>query len=97
MEKVQSLVILEVVLVQRNLVDNQYQQNSKVLYTFTQNKSYAYSLNVEPNNLVLLKTYNSEFDEIILTFTDYNGRKLEIEDKVNLTLLINKYKWRNIL
>ena len=97
MEKVQSLVILEVVLVQRNLVDNQYQQNSKVLYTFTQNKSYAYSLNVEPNNLVLLKTYNSEFDEIILTFTDYNGRTLEIEDKVNLTLLINKYKWRNIL
>ena len=97
MEKVQSLVILEVVLVQRNLVDNQYQQNSKVLYTFTQNKSYAYSLNVEPNNLVMLKTYNSEFDEIILTFTDYNGRTLEIEDKVNLTLLINKYKWRNIL
>ena len=97
MEKVQSLVILEVVLVQRNLVDNQYQQNSKVLYTFTQNKSYAYSLNVEPNNLVLLKTYNSEFDEIILTFTDYNGRTLEIEDKVNLTLLINKHKWRNIL
>ena len=92
MEKVQSLVILEVVLVQRNLVDNQYQQNSKVLYTFTQNKSYAYSLNVEPNNLVLLKTYNSEFDEIILTFTDYNGRTLEIEDKVNLILLINKYK-----
>ena len=33
-EKVQILVVLEVVLVQRNLVDNQYQRNSKVLYTF---------------------------------------------------------------
>ena len=37
-----------------------------------------------------LQTYNNEFDEIIITFTDQNGRQLEIEDKVNLTLLINK-------
>ena len=42
---------------------------------------------------MFLKTYNTEFDEIIITFTDQNGRMLEIEDKVNLTLLINKYKW----
>ena len=47
-------------------------------------------LNVEPSNLVFLKSYNTEFDEIIITFTDYNSRPLEIEDKVNLTLLINK-------
>ena len=47
-------------------------------------------LNVEPSNLVFLKTYNTEFDEIIITFTDQNGRPLEIEDKVNLALLINK-------
>ena len=37
------------------------------------NKSYSYLLNVEPSNLVFLKTYNSEFDEIIITFTDQNG------------------------
>ena len=54
------------------------------------NKSYAYLLNVEPSNLVFLKTYNTEIDEIIVTFTDQNGRLLEIEDKVNLTLLLNK-------
>ena len=54
-------------------------------------------LNVEPSNLVFLKTYDTEFDEIIITFTDQNGRSLEIEDKVNLTLLINKWKWRDIL
>ena len=89
-EKVPSLEVVEVVLVQCNLVDNQYQQKSEVLYTFTPNKSYAYLLNVEPSNLVFLKTYNTEFDEIIITFTDQNGRPLEIEDKVNLTLLINK-------
>ena len=54
------------------------------------NKSYAYLLKVEPSNLVLLETYNTEFDQIIITFTDQKGRPLEIEDKVNLTLLINK-------
>ena len=88
-ENVPSLEVVEVVLVQCNLVDNQYQQKSEVLYTFTPNKSYAYVLNIEPGNLVFLKTYNTEFDEMI-TFTDQNGRPLEIEGKVNLTLLINK-------
>ena len=52
--------------------------------------TYAYLLNVESSNLVLLKSYNTEFDEIIITFTDQNGRPLETEDKVNLTLLIYK-------
>ena len=47
-------------------------------------------LNVEPGNLVFSKTYDTEFDEIIVKVTDQNGRPLEIEDKVNLTLLINK-------
>ena len=55
-EKVPSLEVLEVVLVQCNLAVNQCQQNSEVLCTFTPNKSYAYLLNVEPSNLVSLKT-----------------------------------------
>ena len=86
-EKVPSLEVVKVVLVQCNLADNQYQQKSEVLHTLTPNKSYAYLLNVEPSNLVLLKTYNTEFDEVMITFADQNGRPLEIEDKVNLTLL----------
>ena len=64
-ENVPSLEVVEVALVQFNLVDNQYQQKSEVLYTFTSNKSYAYLLNVEPSNFLFLKTYNAEFDEII--------------------------------
>ena len=87
-----SLEVVEVTLVQCNLVDNQYQQKSKVLYTFSTNKSDVYLLKVEPSNLVVLKTYNTEFDEITITFTDQNGRSLEIEDKVNLRLLINNQK-----
>ena len=89
-ENVSRLEVVEVVSVECNLVDNQYQQNSEVLYIFTPNKSYAYLLNVEPSNLVFLKTYNTEFDEIIITFTGQNSRMLEIEDKVNLTMLINE-------
>ena len=54
------------------------------------NKSYVYLLNVEPNNLVFLKTYITEFDDIIITFTDQNGRPLEIEGKISLTVLINE-------
>ena len=64
-KKVLSLDEVEVVLVQCNLVDNQYQQKPEVFYTFTANSFYGYLLNVEPSNLMFLKTYNSEFDEII--------------------------------
>ena len=88
-KNVPSLEQVDAVLVQCNLVDNQYQQKSEMLYTFTPNKSYAYLLNVEPSNLVFLKTYNTEFDENIIIFIDENGKPLEIEDKVNLALLIN--------
>ena len=71
-KNVLSLEVVKLVLVQCNLVDNQYQQKSEVLYTFTPNKFYAYLLNDEPSKLVFLKTYNTEFDEIMITFTDQN-------------------------
>ena len=89
-ENGQNLEVVEEDLVQFELLDNQYQQNSQVLYTFTTNEPYTYLLNVEPSSLVFLKTCNSKFDDIITTFTDKNGRLLEIEGKVNLALLINK-------
>ena len=64
----------EVLLIQCHLVDNRYQQKSELLHFFMLNKSYAY--------LVFLKTYNTEFDGIIIAFTYQNGRLLEIEDKL---------------
>ena len=72
-KNVPSLQVVEVVLAQYNLVDNRRQQKS-----FEKSK-----LNVEPSSLVFLKTYNTVFDEIIITFTEQNGRPLETEDKVN--------------
>ena len=89
-ENAPSFEVVEVVLFQCNLVGSQYQEKPEVLYTFTPNKSYAYLLHVEANNLVFWKTYNTESDEIIITFTDQNGRPLERGNKVNLTLLIHK-------
>ena len=47
-------------------------------------------LNVGPRNIVLLKTYNTEFDDIIITFSDQNGRLFEIADAMSLTLFIHK-------
>ena len=91
-EKLSHLEVVKVLLLQCNLVDNQYQQTSEVLYNFTPNKSYAYLLNVEPINLVFLKTYITEFDEITIAFTDQNDGLLEVEGEVNLTLPINKSK-----
>ena len=63
-----------------------------MLYTFTSNKSYPYLLNVESRNLAFLETYKAEFDDIIIKLTDQNGKPLEIEEKVNLTLPIKKKK-----
>ena len=85
-KNVLSLEVVEVVLVQCNLVDNQYQQKSEVLYTFMPNKPYAYLVNLEPSNSVFLKTFNTKSDEIITTFMDKIGGPLEIENKVSWTL-----------
>ena len=82
--------MVEVDLIQWNLVDDHYQQRYEVLYTFRPNKSYVYLLNIESSKLLLLKNYSTEFDKIIITFTDQKSRALEIEDKVNLTLLISE-------
>ena len=50
-EKVRTIELVKVVLVQCNLVDNQYYQKSEILYTFSPNKSYAYLPNFDPSNL----------------------------------------------
>ena len=66
--------VVEKVLVHFNLIGNQYQQKSQVLYTFTPSKSYAHLLNVKSSNLVFLKTHSTEFEDFMITFNDQNGR-----------------------
>ena len=59
-----DLEISEVMLVHCNIVDNAYQQNSRVLYTFVPNKPFGDLLEISPTNFIFLKTFNSEFQEI---------------------------------
>ena len=83
-ENVHYLEITEEVLAHHNYVNNDYQQDSRVLYTFVPNKSFDSLLVISPKNNIVLKTFNSEFHEVEVWFTDQNSQPLEIEDKVNL-------------
>ena len=63
-ENVPRLENVEVVLVYCNLVNNSYQQHSRVLFTFVPTKRYGQLISISPHSLVFLKTMNSEFSEI---------------------------------
>ena len=87
-ENVPHPEIIEVVLVHCDFVNNDYQQDSRVLYTFVPNKPFGSLLEISPTNHIFLKTFNSEYDEIKVWFTDQNSQPLEIEDRINLTMVI---------
>ena len=92
-EDVPKLESTEVVLVHCNLLNNSYQQASKVLFTFVSNKQFGQLITISPHSLIMLimlKTTNAEFQSIELWFTDLNNRPLEIDktDSVNITLII---------
>ena len=87
-ENVPNLEIIELVLVHCNLVNNDYQQDSRILYTFVPNKPFGSLLEVSPPNHIFLKTFNSEFQEIKVRFTDQSSKPLEVGDKINLTLIV---------
>ena len=55
-ENVSHLEITEAVLVHCNIVNNDYQQDSRVVYTFLPNKSLSSSLEISPTNQIFLKT-----------------------------------------
>ena len=87
-ENVPLLEITEVVLVYCDIVNNDYQQDSRVLYTFVPSKPFGSLLEIFPANRIFLKTFNSEYNEIKIWFTDPNSEPLGIEDRINLTLVI---------
>ena len=87
-EIVPRLETAEVVLVHCNLVNNSYQQASKVLFTFLPNKQFGQLITITPHSSAMLKTSNAEFLFIEIWFTDQNNRPLKIEYNVNITLVI---------
>ena len=73
--------ITEVVLVHCDIVNNDYQQDSRVLYIyFAPNKPFGGLLEISPTNHIFLKKFSSEYDSI--------SQPLEIEDRINLTMVI---------
>ena len=88
-ENVPKLENVEVVLVHCNLVNNSYQQHSRVLFTFVPTKQYGQLINISPYSLIFLKPMNTDFSEIEIWFTDQNNNALEIEYNVNVYLIIN--------
>ena len=87
-ENVDHLEIVELVLVHCNLANNNYEQESRILYTFVPNKPFGSLLEIPPTNHIFLKTFNSEFQEIKVWFTDQTSKPLEVEDKIKVTLII---------
>ena len=69
-ENVPKLETVEVVLVHRNLVNNNYQQASKVLFTFVPDVHFRNIVTIAPDSLAMLKTTNSEFQSIEVWLTD---------------------------
>ena len=87
-ENVPKSESVEVVLVHCNLVKNDYQHASKVLFSFFLNKKFEQLLNISPHVFTMMNTINTEFSSIEVWFTDQSSKPLEIEDNINLTLII---------
>ena len=81
MVKMNSILkFTEVVLVYCNIVNNDYQKDSRVSQTFVPNKPFGSLLEIFPTNNIFLKTFYLEYDENKVWFTDENSQSLEIED-----------------
>ena len=88
-ESVPHLEINEVAVIRFNIVNNDYQQDSRVLYTFVPKKSFCQLLDISPKYFIFLKTFDSDFSCFKLWFSDQSSKPLEIEDEINVTLITN--------
>ena len=87
-EDIPKLESVDVVLVDCNLVNNNYQQTAKALFTFEPIKQFGQLINISPHSLKMLCTTNTKFLFIEVWLTDQNSEPLEIEDNVILTLIV---------
>ena len=87
-KNVPKLEFVEVVLVYCNLIKNDYQHSSKVLFSFVPNKQFGQLINISPHSLTMMNTVNTEFSFVEVWITDQASKPLEIEDNVDLTLII---------
>ena len=91
-ENVPKLEIVRNALVFCNLIENVYLQDSKLLFSFVPNSRFGSLRSITPQALKYCDTVDSIFDYIEISFADQNGRPLEIDDDVTVTvIIINQY------
>ena len=73
-----------------NLVKNDYQQTSKVLFSFVPNKQFGQLINISPHSLTMMNIVNTEFSFVKVWFTGQSNKGLEVEDISNLTKIIGQ-------
>ena len=86
-QNVPYLEITDVAVILCNIVSNDYEQDSRVFYMFVPNKPFGSLLEISQIKHIFLKIFNSEYDEIIVWFTDQNGQPLETEDRYSNEIL----------
>ena len=84
-----NIIEITEVLAHCHIVSNDYQLDSRVLHTFVPNNSFGQLLDISHENVMFLKTFDSEFPYIEVWFTDQNSTPLEVEDRINITIVIN--------
>ena len=89
-ENLPKLESVEVALVHCNLVKNDYQDISKVLFIFVPNKQFGQSINISQHSLTIKNTVNTELSSVEVQFTDKVRKAFEIEDNYNVTLIIGQ-------
>ena len=87
-ENVPRLEIVRNVLVFCNLVENVYLQDSELLLSFVPNSRFGNLLSITPQVLKHCNTVDSIFDYMEISFADQNGRPLEIDGDITVTIII---------
>ena len=82
-ENVPHLEVTEVVLVHGNIVNNDFQQDSRVFYTFVPNKLFRSLLENSPTNHIFLKTFNSEYPNIMVHRSEESAIRNRRQNKFN--------------
>ena len=91
-ENVPKLEIVRNVLVFCNLDQNVYLQDSKLLFSFVPNSRFGSLLSITPQVLKYCDTVDSIFDYIEISFTEQNGRPLQIDYDITVSIIIkNQY------
>ena len=88
-QNVPHLEISEVVLAHCNIVNNDYQQDLRVLFTFILVNRFGQLLHISPKYFIFFKNFSSEFSYPDVWFTDQTSKLLEIEHKRNIPLFIS--------